>query len=207
MSLFLAIRPGPAAIEHLTDAVERVRRMPPCGNLRWQAPGNWHVTLAFLGHPESDAAHDVADRLEVLCERPAIEQVRLSGAGHFGRRVLWSGVADEGAATALGALAATTWSALRGTGVRAERHRWRPHLTLARARHGDVRSAVTALAEYSGPVWPVADLLLVTSTGGPDPTHSVLETYPLARPDRAGPIDPRYEDGPATGFRPGRTSP
>ncbi len=186
MSLFVAIRPPDAAIEHLADALESIRRLPAGRDLHWQPPHLWHVTLAFLGtdadlRDAREVVADVADRLRPLADRTCVEGLRLTGAGHFGRQVLWAGLGDEaGGLSDLADVAAAVWPLLRGAAIRGDRRPWRAHLTLARARHGDVRPALDRLAGYDGPSWPVRQVHLVWSTGGPRPTHQDLAVYPLA---------------------------
>ena len=57
---------------------------------------------------------------------------------------------------------------------------YRPHLTLARARHGgDPRPAATMLAAYDGPGWRAAEVVLFRSHLGPNPVHEPLVRWPL----------------------------
>lgn len=180
MSLFVAVRPGDDAIDDLQHSLERVRRMPVASELRWQPPTQWHVTLAFLGEDDAHVADDVAERLGALEERAAISGIRVSGAGCFGRQILWMGLADADAVTTLGGIAAAIPPLLRGSGVSLDRRPWSPHLTVARARHGDARPLVDILAGYDGPTWSVDELLLIRSMGGPHPAHHVVATIPLS---------------------------
>ena len=182
MSLFLAVRPDERAVDDLQDALARVRRLPLAEPLRWQPPSQWHVTLAFFGDPDPLAVDDVSERLTALSASPVVPDLRIAGAGCFGRQILWMGIADEAAVAALGALVRAVPALVRGTGVTLDRRPWRPHLTVARARHGDARPAVGPLADYRGSAWPVEELVLVRSTGGPAPTHHVVSVVPLARP-------------------------
>ena len=179
MSLFVAVRPGAGAVEDLQHAVEQVRRMPNADGLRWQPPSQWHITLAFLGDPDDDVAEAVADRLSDLGERPPIRGLSLAGAGCFGRQVLWIGLADDDGLDALRALQEAVPARLRASGATVDRRPWRPHLTVARARHGDARSAASVLSGYRGPPWDVDEVLLVRSSGGPHPEHRVTATVRL----------------------------
>ena len=81
MSLFIAARPDDGAAEDLQDELDRVRRLPVSRPLRWQPPGLWHVTLAFLGDPPDDADDVVAERIEGLCTHDVISGVRIAGSG------------------------------------------------------------------------------------------------------------------------------
>jgi RNA 2',3'-cyclic 3'-phosphodiesterase len=183
MSLFVAVRPDEDAVDDLQHRLERVRRLPVASDLRWQPPSQWHVTLAFLGADDAHVSDDVAQRLVPLSDRARIEGVRIVGAGCFGRQILWMGLADTDAVTALSDIAAAIPPLLRGSGVTPDRRPWRPHLTVARARHGDARPLVDVLAGYEGQAWCVDELVLIRSTGGPQPAHHVVSTIPLAEPE------------------------
>lgn len=179
MSLFVAVRPDAGAIEDLQHVIESVRRLPVAEGLRWQPPAQWHVTLAFLGDPDDDTAEEVAERLTDLDGRPPVHGLSLAGAGCFGRQVVWMGLCDDDALAGLRALQAAVPPSLRGSGAIVDRRPWRPHLTVARARHGDGRSAAAVLDGYRGPRWDVDEVLLVRSTGGPHPDHRVTASVRL----------------------------
>lgn len=179
MSLFVAVRPDAGAVEDLQHAVESVRRMPVADGLRWQPPSQWHVTLAFLGDPDDDVVEAAAERLADLGSRPPVPGLCLAGAGCFGRQVLWVGLSDDDALAGLRALQSAVPATLRGSGATVDRRPWRPHLTVARARHGDGRSAAALLDDYRGPRWDVDEVLLVRSSGGPHPEHRVTASVRL----------------------------
>ena len=181
MSLFVAVRPDETATDDLADVVDRARRSPAAAGLRWQPAAQWHVTLAFLGEPADLDLAEVASRLSALAERRAVTGVRIAGAGCFGRQILWMGLGDDAAVATLAGVAAAIPPLLRGSGLTVDRRPWRPHLTIARARHGDARPVVPHLAGYRGPAWDASTLLLVHSTGGPHPQHHVVHELPLQR--------------------------
>lgn len=180
MSLFVAVRPSDAAVEDLQDALEAVRRLPVARDLRWQPPGQWHITLAFLGEDSPDLEADVCDRLAALEQRAPVHGLRISGAGCFGRQVLWMDVREDDAVTALAGVCTAIPPLLRGSGAQLDRRPWRPHLTVARARHTDARPVVPLLSAYLGPPWDADEVLVVRSTGGPHPDHHVAKRIPLA---------------------------
>ncbi len=179
MSLFVAIRPDAGAVEDLQHAIEPVRRMPAADVLRWQSPSQWHITLAFLGEPDAAVADEVAERLSDLSGWPPVRGLSLAGAGCFGRQVLWIGAADDDSLAGLRALQEAVPPRLRGSGATVDRRPWRPHLTIARARHGDARPAAAVLDGYRGPRWDVDEVLLVRSSGGPHPEHRVAASVRL----------------------------
>jgi RNA 2',3'-cyclic 3'-phosphodiesterase len=165
--LFVAVVPAAEAIGHLDRAAAPVR--VACADLAWIPAERWHLTLAFYG--------EVADRELPRVERRGLRATKgvagldlhFAGAGHFGDRVLWVGVAGErdGLRALAGALAT-------------DGRPYRPHLTLARARgDGDPRPAATMLAPYDGPGWRAAEVVLFRSHLGPQPRHEPLARWPL----------------------------
>lgn len=155
MRLFVSLRPPPAALEHL-------RAQRP----QWPTdPARWHVTLAFLGDDADPGSVD-AQLGRALAGRPAFD-LRLEGAGAFGRGPVWVGVGGD--LPALHALAAAVAGA---TGVGTDRP-YRPHLTVGR------RVPRERLATYRGPQWRATEVELVRSDLHPRVVHTVLERYPL----------------------------
>jgi 2'-5' RNA ligase len=181
VSLFLAVRPDEGAVDDLQDALDRVRRLPLAEQLRWQPPSQWHVTLAFFGDPDPLVVDEVAERLGDLGSLASAPGLRVTGAGCFGRQILWMGLGDEVAVAGLREVVRAVPGLVRGTGVDLDRREWRPHLTVARARHGDARPTVGPLADYRGPAWSADEVVLIRSTGGPASTHHVVTRVDLAR--------------------------
>ncbi|MEE6274089.1 RNA 2',3'-cyclic phosphodiesterase [Georgenia sp. MJ206] len=198
MRLFVAIRPPAAVLDHLDAATAGFRALvggggPPA--LRWTAPEQRHVTLAFYGDvPDGVLASLAADLADVAAGVPPL-RLELAGAGSFTRRTLWAGVRAAGGTdpTALVDLMAACEAA--GVGLRgpaaatthAPRDRRRAHLTLARvsarSRDVDLGAVVHALSVYVGPAWTATEIELVASElgkgRGGGPLHDVLERVPL----------------------------
>ena len=62
MRLFVALVPPDEVVEDLAEFLAPRQEAPEAAGMRWTAPDQWHVTLAFMG--------DVADRhLDDLVER------------------------------------------------------------------------------------------------------------------------------------------
>lgn len=186
MSLFVAVVPSDVAVEDLEHHVHLVRNDPVAAGIRWQAPQQWHVTLAFLGDPPDDADEILAERLDaVTAQCPAPPALRLTGAGCFGRQILWmgvDGVTDEDAAH-FARLEVALRTGLRADRFALERRVWHPHLTVGRTRGSDARPVTPLLESYRGPAWPVTELLAVRSQGGPKPRHIVVHRSLFRRQD------------------------
>lgn len=178
MRLFAAIEPPAEAVTHLDAVVDGVRDSV----LRWSDPAGWHLTLAFYGQVAEEKLAELTERLERAARRHPATRARLAGSGRFGTVVLWAGVDGDG--VALRALAGSVRAAGRRTGVGHEdQQRFRPHVTLARARGAtDLRPYVERLAAYQGPEWTAGAVTLLRShPGGPGrgPRYEPLATFPL----------------------------
>src|SRR5258708_30189083 len=57
---------------------------------RWVDPGNYHLTVRFIGEVDEGAAGDVDAALVRIQARRF--DLSLAGVGHFGDRMLWAGV-------------------------------------------------------------------------------------------------------------------
>jgi 2'-5' RNA ligase len=177
--LFSALVPPAAVLGHLSDflATHTADRDKA---LRWTPADNWHITLGFFGDDDdpvrrSKWLHRRADG------RPA-PRLRLAGGGTF-PGVLWVGV-DTDDVTVLARLAQAAGAGRRG---------YRPHLTLARWRSGEVDQAklIELFDGYTGP-WFIPDELLLMRSDFPGagnggtlerrgPTYTTVDRVSLSR--------------------------
>ena len=95
-----------------------------------------HLTLAFLGHRALDEVGPLAELVESFSGWPAPALSTGAALWLSPRRphVLTVAVNDDDAA--LGSLHASLWDGLEELGYEREERRFRPHLTVARVRHG-----------------------------------------------------------------------
>jgi 2'-5' RNA ligase len=104
--------------------------------MRLTDPAQIHLTIAFLGHR---ALEEIAP-LEALAARwegTAAPELRTAGALWLSpRRPHVLTVAVRDVSGALAALHDEVWTALEELGLRREARAYRPHLTVARVRHG-----------------------------------------------------------------------
>jgi 2'-5' RNA ligase len=164
--LFVAITPSAAALDELDTALAPLRAGWP--GLHWTSPQSWHVTLAFLGEVEEQVAARLAVRLERAAGRyPGLDLVT-AGGGAFPSvprgRVLWTGIRGDQAR--LREIAASVAAGARRAGAPSpdEGRRYRPHITLARARETvNLRPLVDVLASHTGPAWPADRIHLIRS--------------------------------------------
>lgn len=149
---------------------------------RWIDPGNFHLTLRFIGEVGEDVAADVDEALLRLKARRFTLQ--LAGAGVFGGdkpRQLWVGVERE---PALATLQAKIEQSLIRAGLPPEPRRFAPHVTLARLREprrDDIQRFLAAHAQFRAAPLAVERFNLIASY--PTKAGSIYEDqadYPLA---------------------------
>src|SRR5260370_35359589 len=100
---------------------------------KWVDPGNFHLTLRFIGEIGEDVAADIDDALSRLRARHFTLQI--AGTGVFGGgekpRSLWAGVERS---PGLAGVRDKLGPALIRIGLAPEARKFSPHVTLARPR-------------------------------------------------------------------------
>ncbi|MBE1876490.1 RNA 2',3'-cyclic phosphodiesterase [Myceligenerans pegani] len=134
MRLFTAVFPPEGVLDHLDLAIHGVTSVG--ASPRWVPRENRHVTLSFYADVPEGAVDDLVEELAGVAGKHGPLDLRLRGAGSFGSRVLWIGV--DGDVGTLRDLAEDCLAASpREVPEDVKPHR--PHLTIARARAGQVR--------------------------------------------------------------------
>lgn len=153
---------------------------------KWVAPANMHLTLRFIGAVEEPVVAEIAAALDVV-EAPPFA-LEIDGIGDFGsgkrRRALWVGVARN---AALEHLQARIESALVRLGLKLERRRFVPHVTLAHLKGAPAARARRFIMEngdfHAGP-FPVAGFTLFSSfLSRNGAIHDPVAEYPLTGAD------------------------
>ncbi|GGZ64143.1 RNA 2',3'-cyclic phosphodiesterase [Streptomyces subrutilus] len=179
--VFIALAPPDDAKEELAAALRPAYAAYPL--MRWNRIEDWHVTLAFLGEVPVATVPLLRPPLAALAASGRPVRLDLRGGGHFGERVLWSGIGGD--LEGLHLLASEVRAVVKECGIPFEDRPLRPHLTLARARRNDAASAVDAaagLAGFTGRRWSAERLHLVGSNigRGPGPIHyRDIQAWPL----------------------------
>jgi len=96
---------------------------------KWTDPGNYHLTLRFIGEVDEGRAADI-DAALARIRAPRFD-VTLATVGHFGLRLLFAGVERN---PLLQHLHDKVESALIRIGVEPEERRYTPHVALARLK-------------------------------------------------------------------------
>lgn len=170
--------------------------------ISWTRPGNWHVTLQFLGEVEQARVAEIAAALRAVAFAPIT--LHLGGTGFFlpqgaaahAPRTLWVGLAQGGEACTR--LAEAVRVQLGPCGFAPEAREFRPHVTLGRVKTvvggDDWKAAGRELAqEFSGAGFGpalVGEMVLWRSVLGPQgPKYAALERFPAR--DHGGRLDGR----------------
>lgn len=203
--MFAALVLPEQAVEDLDEFLEPRRA---AADLRWAAPEQLHVTLAFYAEVADRRVDDLVERLGRAAARRTPFEVRVAGGGAFPdvarARVLWAGLGlDETGRTEIVRLATGARAAASRAGIAVDGQRFRPHVTLARlGRPAEVTRWVRLLDSYAGPAWTADRVTLVASHLGEGPRrrprYEVLDEFPLgstvreqsARPLRNGMTHP-----------------
>ena len=158
------------------------RRQAGIEAARWRPLESLHVTLRFFGEVRQDVARDLDSELAGVGGRPF--EIELAGAGSFAEgadiNAVWAGVAETGE---LRRLAAACETAARRAGLKPQKRRYRPHVTLAYLRHPDpaqVAAWIQANNLLRSPPIRVESFALFSSTLGGEGSHYRVEAeYPL----------------------------
>ena len=130
---------------------------------KWVDPGNFHLTLRFIGEADEVVAADIDDALVRLRARRFTLQ--LAGTGVFGDRPrsLWVGVERS---PELVALRDKIEQALIRAGLPPEQRKFAPHVTLARLHNpalDQLRGFLAANAQFRADPLPVEGFSLIAS--------------------------------------------
>lgn len=143
--------------------------------LNWTPPGNWHITLFFLGGTEESVVAVLQQLIEESFSKIQAYQTELRGVGVFPNtlnpKVLWLGLEDlqplMSAYFQLGEL-------LQQNGFSFDQKPLKPHLTIARVKKTENPSAFQSLlSEYQETVFDrievtkVAFFESVSASNGP----------------------------------------
>jgi 2'-5' RNA ligase len=139
MRLFVAIDIDESIRQRLDDYTQRMKPRVP--GVRFVAPGNYHVTLKFLGEVAAMRLPELKAALGAI--RYPSFSLNVRGVGFFPNhrapRVLWAGIGHAGGESAgLAGLARQVQQALEPLGFAPEQD-FRAHLTLARNGSGRPR--------------------------------------------------------------------
>jgi 2'-5' RNA ligase len=186
MRLFAAVVPPPDVLAELAAELAAALAAHDLDGLRVVPEYQRHLTVAFYGDVREASVADLGERLRRAAARTPPLSLQLNGFGTFPAnaaraRVLWAGLVGDVAE--LTRLAERAAAAGRRAGADVDDRRYRPHLTIARARHDavDLRD-ILANSTLDGTTWATTELVLVKSTLGPTVIHEPLDHFPFEGP-------------------------
>jgi len=148
---------------------------------RWIDPGNYHLTLRFIGDVDDTTAHEVASLLGRV-KRGAFD-LHMQGLTSFGGKKPRAVVASVSPAQALLDVQAEQERLMQRIGLEPEGRKFTPHVTLARLRESssqDVADYLAARGFFRTSPFKVSRFVLFSSRnsvgGGP---YVVEASYPL----------------------------
>lgn len=181
-------QPWQSALDALVSRLSAHLAGRLASRVSWTRPGNWHVTLRFLGEVEQSRLPGMCAALRGVAFAPFL--LRLGAAGRFSSpqgapRTVWAGLSQG--AEACARLARDVDLALAHCGFEAQARDFRPHVTLGRVKQAaggeDWEAVGRELAEglcgtAFGPA-PVGEFVLWRSILGPQgPKYLALSRFP-----------------------------
>ena len=212
--LFVAVELSLATTKKIAEATQRLAHAARTRQLdvAWVPPPNLHVTLAFLGWAQPEAAEAVRDTLIDVARTQRAFEVEARGTGAFPSeaeaRVLWFGVHDPKGA--LAALAGVVGPRMAALGFTIEPRPFVPHVTIGRVLGGAGRATqpvaelFMAYRQASFGTSQIRALTLFESrTGSGGSLYTPLHRAPLGTPERQtrgvhDPLDQSNTEEPTT---------
>jgi 2'-5' RNA ligase len=144
--IFIAVKIEPR--KTLTAMIAELKAAFKDDRIKWAEPGNFHITLAFLGDTPEDKISEVAKMLERVCPGIAEFELSLKGAGVFKSindpRILWTGIEPS---EKLAILFESVRNGLMDAGITPEERKFNPHLTLGRIKSIKDTGRLTSLID------------------------------------------------------------
>ena len=144
--------------------------------LRWSTPGQWHVTLVFLGGVDDEARAPLVRELATVRQAPL--RLHIERLGVFER----SGIlhAEVEVSPQLLRLYEAVAASVKRAGLQMEDRPYRAHITLARSRNREGRKAIARLRSSTerqkvSAQWEAVEFLLYESQLSPGGSRYVVQ--------------------------------
>ena len=178
----------PEEIKKSLSHISQDMRTTPL-DVRWVNVNNIHLTMVFMGNVPAGHIEPIGEAAEKVCQEYKSFAISLHGAGVFSSRrnprVLWVGM--EGDLERMTYFRDALQKRLKSFGIKQEKRRFKPHLTLGRFRKGaatpgaylnDLLSKYEAL---TSPVYTLEQLVLFKSDLKPGgAVYTKLKEWPLS---------------------------
>ena len=131
--LFVAVKIDPE--KNFMSSLVALRQALQWEKISWVKPGNFHITLKFLGKTPEEKLPDIRKALQKAASGFGPFPLTIAGTGLFGSsykpRVLWFGTRENETMKQLGE---AVLDALDAAGFPRDRQNFVPHLTIGRIR-------------------------------------------------------------------------
>jgi 2'-5' RNA ligase len=156
-------------------------------NAKWVKVDNIHLTLVFMGNIETEDIPAIARGVKEVCQAFGPFDLSLKGIGCFPNRrnprVLWLGL--DGDLEPMSDFRDALQGHLTGFGIREEKRKFKPHLTLGRFRKPKKMDSkedqlLSKYEDLSSSVCSLKELILFKSDLKPTgAVYSKVEAWPL----------------------------
>jgi 2'-5' RNA ligase len=157
-------------------------------NAKWIKSGNVHLTVVFMGDVEMDEIPAIKEKIEKVCLTYGAFNISLKGLGCFPHarkpRVIWVGV--DGDLERMSSFRDTLLERLITFGIKEEKRRFKPHLTLGRFRKPKRTSSeelelISRYEDVTSPTCSLTELVLFKSELKPGGArYTRLGVWPLS---------------------------
>ena len=183
---FLAFELSPEMKSKMSGVYENVRKSHL--QVRWVRPEGIHITVVFMGDVREEDIAGIGNEMGKVCSEFAPFQASLKGMGCFpscrNPRVIWIGL--EGDVERMSSLRDELQKPLASFGVRAEKRRFNPHLTLGRFKkpsrdEDEIGKLIDAYQDLKSQVCSLHELVLFKSDLKPGGAiYTKMLSWPLS---------------------------
>lgn len=167
--------------EHILEKICSICHGVP--GIKWMPVEQLHLTLRFIGEVDDENFHDISTALHSIHFSPF--ELTIRGIGQFMNNkwpvVLWVGIKESQALLRLHRLIEKT---LTETGIKPEKKKFHPHITMARLRSIPLQRLEFYLNEYNSfetPPFVISEFQLFSSRlRSKGALHCVEERYGLS---------------------------
>ena len=157
-------------------------------DVRWVKVDNIHLTVVFMGNTNADDMPAIQDDVKKVCSQYGSFDISLKGIGCFPNRrrprVMWIGL--DGDLERMGRFRDDLQDQLKSFGIKVEKRKFKPHLTLGRFRSSkktviDLDDIISEHETLNSPFFTLNALNLFKSDLKPGgAVYTKLETWPLS---------------------------
>jgi len=189
LRLFIAITLPEEIKSALEDAQEEIRQSVRALNLRWAGREQFHLTLKFLGNVPGSSVAPLCEAVRIVCGGFPSLNLKAETVGFFPPtstpRVVWAGVQETEAF--LDRLHRELETAVAEFTSEQPENRFKPHVTLARARDlrpreaEALKRACAAMRQHHFGKWTAQELEIIRSELAPSGArYARVAALPLA---------------------------